>query len=1279
MAPRKKRRINPWTSTPPTQPPRETGGDRFVRRYNQRLGRTTGRTIQTSDRSPQNRERLVQRNQAGRRAREISIGLGTSKLPAAAQKSREMWFPQGGTTVDSSIEDNLGAIYDDLTAQFKETQQETEAIAQEYYTGKEMPEIGGVAGVFKDVLDVGSVLPGVPTAEKFAGSPIGRAMDIMSRPAYGVFEGLRNVAEQGYNRADEWEAAHPGQKYENNDVEGIDFLKAFPDALSGIAQGLMGKKKTGFGDVYEEMKNRSATAGARTLRQLEEEHPLAEQTIARGVGALGEFTMDPADKIGLGQVSVLSKPMRKLAETGSEATEVTVRRAATETARKAVEEYYDNVYFPKSGNQHYVIDRATFVDAGVVNALDRVATSELPIRGGGARGSRYTTMNGPLFGHAVAQSVMESTRQIVLKRFQTNTSIFWRKIESGQPLPARSVEALMKNDSDFAEYINRLDDEYVKAGALPAGSSMDQFLAVAANKTRANASPIEKAIRDSYDADLAKVGQDVYGMTRNASYRTLGLRVGNKVIPVKATGRAYNAVAQRLRGNELDKLSNASYERMFPSILSLRAQRARSVGAAAFKDFKGKMQEVAKKYTRDEAKEIHDAIENNIDLSGNAHLQEGKEAVERAYEDMLLDEIAHGVRPEGATKASNYVFIYNRRGTLTKRGEFKTDRKNAIQKGLPNHGNMNMEQARQMGLAPVENAFEAVMYRKLKSQRDITRALYKTDLIENYGFRTHRIGDTALKSRELSKVEFNNLPQHLRDEVKKKGGEYYLPKAHNETAKNFDKLTKWNSSDMGAFVRQWNKVLGIWKSFQTIPNPGFHMTNLVGDTFMGLMDGVGPTDYSKLLTKISLQAAGRKQKYKILGQDFTLTNLWTMYQKDAAGGYFHIDVGNYVKPSTKNVVARTARNVRDTAVDMSEMREDFGRFAHYIHALEEEAEKALKSGKTRDVALEQAENAAVWRVNHYRFDYNALTLWERKMKTVGIPFYTYARKIIPILLESMYQNPKYINLANRFMTYNDGSAADAFSNWEVPEYLRMAGGAFLSNGPEPLFASQSLLPMGNLNMIQPGGTLNPSDPNFWAGQGSLSNTIARMGAPPIQMPFELTAEEEAFSGQQINDVSDYMLNKIPMVEDIRTEGNQIPGVRSLVPGADEAWNPQSMLYNRLFGAGQQIRPVTRGQQSQAHNEWIDRLFDDPMSQFNRSNDIFSVSKTNQAAPGGRQTYRVRSAMQLDESGEPAIVREFASMKEAIAWAQAQIPEGYKKERTHLGLDPQIGTARTYPG
>ena len=54
-------------------------------------------------------------------------------------------------------------------------------------------------------------------------------------------------------------------------------------------------------------------------------------------------------------------------------------------------------------------------------------------------------------------------------------------------------------------------------------------------------------------------------------------------------------------------------------------------------------------------------------------------------------------------------------------------------------------------------------------------------------------------------------------------------------------------------------------------------------------------------------------------------------------------------------------------------------------------------------------------------------------------------------------------------------------------------------------------------------------------------------------------------------------------------------------------------------------------------------------------------------------------MQLDESGEPAVVREFASMKEAIAWAQAQIPSGYTKERTHLELDPQIGTAKTYSG
>ena len=1258
----------------PPQPPRETGGDRWTRRHNQTVGRGTGRVLEPVDRSPAARQQRQTQSRGGRRYRSSSIALGTSKLPAKTQRQHDVWFGNSsGLSSETQMESNLNNVYDQLTGDFRERQQETAAISNEYYQGHmpEAPEPGGWAGVTKDVLDVASVLPGVPTAEKFEGSPLGRILDIVGRPSYGLFEGIRNTVEG------------LGEKPDESDKS---ILSSLPDIfkgplndaassfLAGASRGLMGQEKSGPGQVYETAKENPNWAGGATLREFERNHPQVEQRVAQGVGLAGEI-FNPTDKLGITKTATHTGPLSRFGQV----TEDSVAAATRHTVASAVDEYYDNVYFPKSGNLPRPRPREAFVDAGVVNALDRLSVAGLSVRRGGA--PRYKVMNPRLWGNTVSQSVVESTRQVVLKTFNNHMAIFWRRNGTNNPLSANAVQNMMALDPDFSQYIDDVADNLAAANKVQPNAPLDEVLFALSKegKDGKHTGPVEQAIRNAYDADLQKVGDDVYSMTRNASYQTLGIKVGKKVIPVKATGRAYNKIAELVPDTVTAKFDQLSYEKLFPSILSLRAQRARSVGADAFKNFKKEIQAIGKKYTPDQAKEIHYAIQNNIDLSGDAHLQAGKQAVMDAYARMWKEEIAAGTRPSGDVLAPNYVFIYNRKGFLDARTEFKAGRKDAIQRGLPNAGNYNMERAVRDGLKPVDNAFEAVMYRYLKSQRDITRALYRTDLIENYGFRTHKIGDIAVGARNIKKIEYDTLPQHLRTEVDLQGGHYYLPKEHYDSSELFNKLSSWSSAEMGAFVRWWNKVLGSWKFLQTIPNPGFHVTNMVGDTFMGFMDGVRPDEYFNLLRKVAQSKAGRAANYKIApGFEMSVSTLWTMYQKDAAGGYFHIDTGNYVKPSTKNVAGRVGRTVRDVAVDMSEMREDFGRFAHYIHAFREEARAAYKKGERSNYKLmNAARDSALWRVNHYRFDYNALTLWERQLKTTAIPFYTYTRKILPILVESLFQNPKYLRMVNRFMMDNDGSAADAFSNWDVPEYLRMGGGAFLNSNEEPLFASLSALPMGNLNMLQPGGTMNPADPNFWTGQGSIANTMARYSAPPIQMPFELTAGEEAFSGSQINDVSDYFMNKIPMVKDIREEGNEVPGLNRVIPGQDEEFNPQAMIYNRLFGAGQQVRPVTYGQQAQARNQWVDELIEDPISNINTSQSMFTVSKSNRPSPEGKMTFRVLSRMQLGENGEPGLIQEFNTAKEAIDFVRSVLPPGYRKPEEYMSnqLDPNTGLPR----
>ena len=55
----------------------------------------------------------------------------------------------------------------------------------------------------------------------------------------------------------------------------------------------------------------------------------------------------------------------------------------------------------------------------------------------------------------------------------------------------------------------------------------------------------------------------------------------------------------------------------------------------------------------------------------------------------------------------------------------------------------------------------------------------------------------------------------------------------------------------------------------------------------------------------------------------------------------------------------------------------------------------------------RATDAALWRMNYYKFDYSALMPWEQGMKSLAFPFYTYMRKAAPTLIEQLYTNPRY--------------------------------------------------------------------------------------------------------------------------------------------------------------------------------------------------------------------------------------------------------------------------------
>src|SRR6185369_11060828 len=119
-------------------------------------------------------------------------------------------------------------------------------------------------------------------------------------------------------------------------------------------------------------------------------------------------------------------------------------------------------------------------------------------------------------------------------------------------------------------------------------------------------------------------------------------------------------------------------------------------------------------------------------------------------------------------------------------------------------------------------------------------------------------------------------------------------------------------------------------------------------------------------------------------------------------------------------------------------------------------------------------NASTSRVNKYKFDYGALTRTEQQVMRRGMPFYTYMRKAIPTLADSLYLSPRNLvqtNKAFNSLTGNDGK----FDAHDLPSYLKEAGFMSLMGGSEPTGITGSFLPQDVFSNAfeNPAANLNP--------------------------------------------------------------------------------------------------------------------------------------------------------------------------------------------------------------
>jgi hypothetical protein len=178
------------------------------------------------------------------------------------------------------------------------------------------------------------------------------------------------------------------------------------------------------------------------------------------------------------------------------------------------------------------------------------------------------------------------------------------------------------------------------------------------------------------------------------------------------------------------------------------------------------------------------------------------------------------------------------------------------------------------------------------------------------------------------------------------------------------------------------------------------------------------------------------------------------------------------------------------------------------------------------------------------------------------------------------------------MEYNDGSAADAFNHMNIPEYVRDMGFGILSDEEEPWAVTSDILPLGVMDILNSESV------------GELSLESLGNLNPIIQAPIELGLNRDIFQDRPLNQSFwQYLMQNTPMLSDVQSEmGINIPGMSGPV-GNDFG----EFLSNRIAGLGLPIRKISWEQQLQQQMENRDDLIDDPLNEFNHSQDVYTIS------------------------------------------------------------------------
>jgi len=311
-------------------------------------------------------------------------------------------------------------------------------------------------------------------------------------------------------------------------------------------------------------------------------------------------------------------------------------------------------------------------------------------------------------------------------------------------------------------------------------------------------------------------------------------------------------------------------------------------------------------------------------------------------------------------------------------------------------------------------------------------------------------------------------------------------------------------SDVTALLRTKSDIealydtgMGVWKLGKTVWSPPLHFRNMFCNTILLDLSGMDHIQQAKYLVKALKHLRTNSEEYRQARRYFMRT---TMVRgellDDMLKGFKEVEG----QGGLRTIINGINRGVSKASAKPSEIyqsEEFIGKFVKYLSQRDK--------GKSIIEAVQEANKAL--------FDYSDLATWEKNIARRIMPFYTFPRKALPVVLEAAANRPlvlaKYPMLAKSLTQYSLHRLEITTKDYEqieklLPEYMNQ--GSYLlmpyrdANGDLRFFDWTWNVPWGGL---------------FEAEQRGLMKSV--ITNPLSQIVYEIMQNKSSWTGRKIYD------------------------------------------------------------------------------------------------------------------------------------------------------------------